>query len=415
MPWTGSSPNKTYVRTDNTRNGTAVCTQAKNNGINDTSELTDNRENDFAEALNLTLTRDGSTQASANLPMNTYRHTGVGAATARTDYARASQVQDSSLIYGGTAGGTANAITLDLDPSITSYEAGLMILFKASADNTDDDVTVNVDGVGNATLFKFDGATKPAVGDIQNGGMYLILHDGTNFQLIGAISPNVLALAALTGAADKLAYFSGAAAMALADFTDAGRAVVGGADAAAQRTSLGLGTMALETAADYLTKSDNLNSVADKPTAFGNIKQAASDSASGVLEIAVQSEMEAASSTLLAVTPGRQHFHSGSAKAWINLEQVGTISDRASYNVSSIVDEGTGLTTINWGTDFSSADYAVAAWAKSGDAGDGDGSFVTQAVANNKAAGSILIKVMDVSGGTRDSGDVGIVAFGDFA
>ena len=35
---------------------------------------------------------------------------------------------------------------------------------------------------------------------------------------------------------------------------------------------------------------------------------AASDSAAGTIEIAVQSEMEAGSSATLAVTPGRQHF-----------------------------------------------------------------------------------------------------------
>ena len=209
MPFGGSAPNKVYTRTDGVRSGAAVCTQAKNASVNDTSELSDVREQDLADAINLLVMRDGGNQPSAALPMNGYNHTNVGVATARTHYARASQVQDSSLIFGGTAGGTANALTLDLSPSITSYTAGLMILFKASADNTDDDVTVNVDGVGDATLFKFDGATKPAVGDIQNGGMYIIIHDGTNFCLVGAVGPKLTALAALTMASGTVPVSNG--------------------------------------------------------------------------------------------------------------------------------------------------------------------------------------------------------------
>jgi hypothetical protein len=82
---------------------------------------------------------------------------------------------------------------------------------------------------------------------------------------------------------------------------------------------------------------------------------AASDTAAGTIEIAVQSEMEAASSTTLAVTPGRQHYHPSAAKAWARFNASGAVA--ASYNVTSITDSGVGDWTVNIATDFSSANY----------------------------------------------------------
>lgn len=176
---------------------------------------------------------------------------------------------------------------------------------------------------------------------------------------------------------------------------------------------LGAGSVGVEGTA-LLRASQNLGDLASAATAFANIKQAASDGSSGVAEIATQAEQETGTDVLRIVTPGRQHFHQSAAKAWIDFEQEGTQSDLLSYNVSSIADAGGGLTTINWGTDFSSANYAIAGFARSSASGN-NGAFLTQDANSPKSASACTVTAGSPSGGSPDSGDCGVVAFGDFA
>jgi hypothetical protein len=52
---------------------------------------------------------------------------------------------------------------------------------------------------------------------------------------------------------------------------------------------------------------------------------------------------------------------SGIAKAWVNFNGTGTVAIRASYNVSSITDNGVGDYTVNFTTALADANYSVSA------------------------------------------------------
>ena len=49
----------------------------------------------------------------------------------------------------------------------------------------------------------------------------------------------------------------------------------------------------------------------------------------------------------------------GSAKAWVNFNGTGTVAIRASYNVSSITDNGTGSYTVNFTNAMLDANYSA--------------------------------------------------------
>ncbi len=94
-----------------------------------------------------------------------------------------SDVQRQAFGY-GTAGGTADALTLTLSPPLLAYTGGVSVEFRASANNTGA-ATLDVNGLGAVNILKQVGGALVALeaDDLVNGLIYKVTHDGTQFQL----------------------------------------------------------------------------------------------------------------------------------------------------------------------------------------------------------------------------------------
>jgi hypothetical protein len=182
MPFIGSAPSQTFQRTDGTRTGAETWQEAKTAAVKIRADAHDVHDEDLADGIEACWKRDGGNQPSADLPMNAKKFTGVANASARTHFAAAGQVADSVLMWAGTSSGN-DTITASVSPAITAYAAGQTFRFKAGGTNTGA-ATININSVGAKSIKKgADGATDPAAGDITAGGVYIIVYDGTNFQL----------------------------------------------------------------------------------------------------------------------------------------------------------------------------------------------------------------------------------------
>lgn len=136
---------------------------------------------DIGATFNECITRSGDTTITANLPMATYRHTGVGDASALTDYASANQVVDNVLEYIGVsaAGTDTYAQNATIDPG--GYVTGARFIFKADVINTGA-CTLNVSSNG-AVDIKLINGNDPYTGAIAANQFVEVIYDGTNFVL----------------------------------------------------------------------------------------------------------------------------------------------------------------------------------------------------------------------------------------
>lgn len=124
---------------------------------------------------------------------------------------------------------------------------------------------------------------------------------------------------------------------------------------------------------------------------------------------ATQSDQETSTSTTTYVSPGRQQYHPSAAKAWVRFTGITTTTITSSYNVSSLTDNGTGDTTINFTVSFSSA--TSYSWAGMGNTANADVIAVKDSSAAPTAS---ALRVANRTGGSSaDTAMSSVICFGD--
>ena len=137
---------------------------------------------DLATALSTCVTRDGQSPPTTNLPMGSFKLTGLAAGTAAGHSVRFEQLQTgvNKLI---TVAGTGDVITGVMTPTYGAYTNGDMFTFIVGATNTTN-VTINLDGLGAKAIT--NGTTALTAGALTANRVVVIQYDGTRFQLLNS-------------------------------------------------------------------------------------------------------------------------------------------------------------------------------------------------------------------------------------
>lgn len=102
------------------------------------------------------------------------------------------------------------------------------------------------------------------------------------------------------------------------------------------------------------------------------------------------------------------------ASAWINFNGVGTVSIRGSLNVLSIVDNGTGIYTVNFITPMPNANYCCVVHGLQEDVTQ-SGTYIDVVYVYNRTTTSFRVDTLNDSSSTASRADLAIIEIAVFA
>lgn len=257
-----------------------------------------------------------------------------------------------------TTGGTSTAYTVTSNQVFNSLAnmSGKTVSFIPHVTNGST-VTLNVDGLG-AKPLRSAPSTELVAGTLLAGVPYTAVYNNSTVEwillnLYGQVFSTILAA---DGSVSAPSY-------SFANDTDSGTYRIGANNigyAANGAKVLDIATTGLGVTGSLITTTSVTAGNGFTVNAGAVTLPAASVAiAALVLAAASQAQMEAASSNVVFSTPGVQHHHPGHPKAWVKFDSAGSAS--ATYNVSSVTDNGPGDFTTNFTTAFSSGNYTFSA------------------------------------------------------
>ena len=245
---------------------------------------------DLATGLTTALTKDGQTTPTANIPMGTFKITGLGAGSAATDAAQYGQLQAGATTI-ATVSGT-DTLTGTLAPAITAYATGNLFSFVAVATNTGA-TTINLNSLGAKSITK-SGTTALVAGDLVINQLYLIEYDGTRFQLINPSTSSVSSITfGSTGLTPSTATSGAVTVAGTLAVANGGTGVT---------TSTGSGNNVLSTSPTLVTP------ILGTPTS-GTLSNCTVDGTNSVGFLNIPQNSQSAAYTLVLADAGKHIFH----------------------------------------------------------------------------------------------------------
>lgn len=267
MPFSGTPPNETFSRTTGLQSGSASWADTETAGRGIASSDHDVHDQDIADALSALLKRDGGNKPSANIDWNGKKITNLGAPTSDADAATKEYVDDTATGFDNFTVRLASTANVNL--------------------TTDVDAGSTFDGVA-----------------LVEGDLILLKNQTTATQNGVYVVPAALGTASRSTSFDTWAEFVGSIINVTAGSAGAGlsfRCTVnsGGTVGSDNITYVQFGT----TLATPVSLANGGTGEITAAAAFASLKQAATETATGVVELATTAEVVTGTDTSRAVTP----------------------------------------------------------------------------------------------------------------